>query len=154
VRNTITWHRFSASVNISFKTNYYFRRSTVNYSGLVNSWTTHADYALRWQKPGDEALTTVPSFIYPVVSARDDFYTNSEATVERADHIRLQDIRLAYKWTAKQKKQPLLKTLEAFIYINTQTILWRANNHDLDPDYFKNDLPAPLSCSLGLRLEL
>jgi TonB-linked SusC/RagA family outer membrane protein len=154
VRNIITWRRFSASVNISFKTNYYFRHSTINYSALVNSWTTHSDYALRWQKPGDEAATTVPSFIYPVVSARDDFYTNSEATVERADHIRLQDIRLAYKWTAKQKRQTLLKTLEAFIYINTQTILWRANNHNLDPDYFKNDLPAPLSCSFGLRLDL
>ncbi|TMI63728.1 MAG: SusC/RagA family TonB-linked outer membrane protein [Bacteroidetes bacterium] len=154
IRNTFVWKGMSISANVSFKTNYYYRRNSINYSSLVNGWTTHGDYALRWQSKGDEAFTSVPSFVYPVVSARDEVYTYSEVTVERADHIRLQDIRIGYTWVAGEKRSQIFKSIEAYCYIYNPCIIWRANKHNIDPDYYKDDLPASSSFTFGVRLAL
>jgi len=66
----------------------------------------------------------------------------------------LQDIRLGYTWTPSKGKSEVVKSIQTFLFINTQTILWRANKYHLDPDYFRDDLPAQLAVSLGLRVEL
>jgi hypothetical protein len=153
IRNTIALGHFALSANIIFKMDYYFRRSSINYSGLINSWTTHSDYAARWQKPGDELLTNIPSFVYPANSYRDEFYTYSEATVERADHIRLQDIRIDYEWNNIKPKQKLIRKILFYIYADNLGILWRANKQHLDPDYFKDALPAPKSFAIGCKID-
>jgi hypothetical protein len=71
------------------------------------------DYARRWQKPGDEQRTNVPSFTYPTDSSRDQFYNQSSVNVEKGDNIRLQDARLAYDLGARQAERPRAETLAA-----------------------------------------
>jgi hypothetical protein len=68
LRNVFSYKGISLSANIIFKLNYYFRRSSIGYSGFYTSWTGHRDFTKRWQKPGDEKLTNVPSIQYPPIN--------------------------------------------------------------------------------------
>ncbi|WPU95644.1 SusC/RagA family TonB-linked outer membrane protein [Mucilaginibacter sabulilitoris] len=153
LRNTFSYKNWTLSANIIFKLNYYFRRTSTGLSydqiayGLVNS-----DYAKRWQNPGDEAHTNVPSILMPPSSAdRYTFYQYSEALVDKGDHIRLQDIRLAYAFRPFGGNTPVFKRLEVFSYLNNLGILWRANKDHLDPDLYAGAYPLPRTLSIGFN---
>ena len=51
IMNILSWKNVSMSFNIVYRFNYFFRRSSIDYTNLFNSYTGHKDYALRWQKP-------------------------------------------------------------------------------------------------------
>lgn len=140
--NTISWKGFSVTVNIAYKLGYYFRRSSLDYDQLFNTGIGHADYAQRWQKPGDELKINIPSMVYPNISGRDRFYLLSEATVEKADHIRLQFINISYDFDRLLLKQSLVKSLQLYINASNLGILWRANKYHIDPDYPSSLRPA------------
>jgi hypothetical protein len=95
LRNTVEWRNWGLTALVSFKFDYYFRRPSISYGDLVTVWTGNSDYARRWQHPGDERLTNVPSAVYYAEPARDNIYTYSSALVDRADNIRLEDIRIS-----------------------------------------------------------
>lgn len=149
-RNSFYYKGFGLSANIIFKWGFYFRRSAVGYYTLFNNWNMNSEYAQRWQKPGDEKITNVPSIDYPSDVNRDIFYANSEATVEKGDNIRLQDIRLSYDLPIKLSNKKFMNSLQFFVYLNNVGILWRANKLGIDPDYGMG-LPAPKSISVGVK---
>ncbi len=152
--NTFTWKNFSLSANIIYKLGYYFRRTSIDYNALFNVWVGNSDYAKRWQKPGDEKFTNVPSIIYPDANInRDNFYTSSQVLVERGDHIRLQDLSLAYNLSRLKKNWPL-KNIQLYTYLNNIGILWRANRSGLDPDYFSGGYPLPFTISFGFKTSI
>jgi hypothetical protein len=142
-RNTLSWKQFSFSFNIAYRFNYYFRKPSVNYNALYTQWNGHADFAQRWQKPGDEAFTNVPAMPYPSNTKRDDFYTYSSVNVQRADNIRLQDASVSYAAPGNILHRLHLKscTLTAMVY--NAGILWRANTAGIDPDYGSGLPPRP-----------
>jgi len=149
--NTLQWKEFTLSANIVYKLGYWFMRSTVNYTELLNGRNAHPDFEKRWQKPGDELFTNVPSFIYPNPNAnRDAFYRSAEVQVEKGDHIRLQDISLAYNIPVKPKHK-WLQSVKCYTYLNNLGIIWKANKQNLDPDYFSGGYPLPRSISLGIK---
>ena len=149
-RNTFSYHHVSLSFNITYKLGYYFRKSTINYTNLFGSWVGNGDFEKRWQKPGDEMHTNVPSMIYPADYYRDYFYQESAATVEKGDQVRLQDISLTYDVQHGKRQAPLL---HFYIYASNLGILWRANKDGLDPDA-NNSYPIPLSVSAGCKIDL
>ena len=148
IGNTFIYKGLSLTVRLSTKFGYFFRRSTISYVNLVGNRRGHGDYALRWQKPGDERHTNVPSFVYPLSSARDAFYEYSEATAERGDHVRLQYINLGYA-AFKQSRYTSLQNLQLFIAGNQLGMIWTANKHGLDPDY--PNLPPKPIWSFGIK---
>lgn len=150
-RNEVSWAGFALSVNVTYRFDYYFRRPATGYAALFSSWVGYNDYAQRWQKPGDEAHTNVPSLVYPSDANRDVIYQYSNITVEKGDNIRLQDARLSYRFNHGRKVLPL-RELEVYLYANNLGILWRANKLGLDPDY-GNFIPAPRTFSAGLKLD-
>jgi hypothetical protein len=151
--NTVSWRRLSLSANITYRLNFYFRKTTIDYNLLYNSWVGHPDYALRWQKPGDEAHTTVPSMNYPASINRDLFYTNSEVTVKKGDNIRLRDIRLAYQWQNNSAKRVPFKSIQVYLYANDlNVIIWRKEKSVLDPDYPVSATPPPRTLTAGVNL--
>jgi TonB-linked SusC/RagA family outer membrane protein len=154
VRNDLEWKRFSISVNVSYRLGYYFRRSSVNYSSLWTGSTTHADYEDRWQKPGDEMHTSVPSDPGGANSQRNSFYSNSSALVEKGDHIRLQDVRVSYSLPEGWVKQKGKVKGEFYAYANNLGILWKATKTSLDPDFPDSTFPPTRSIGFGLRLTL
>ena len=148
IMNTFSYLNFSLSANITYRFDYYFQKSTVGYSGLPGGGY-NIDYLKRWQKPGDERFTTVPSFIYPFDSLRDQFYSYSEPNFLRGDNIRLQDVRLGY--TFKNNNHSLgFKDITLFAFASNLGIIWRANKEGIDPDY-ANYGPSK-SVALGLNV--
>jgi TonB-linked SusC/RagA family outer membrane protein len=155
LRNDFSMGRWSLSVNIVYKLGYYFRRSStsVNYSDILAGYA-HQDYDRRWQAPGDERITQVPAMLYPSNSQRNTFYQYSQTLVQKGDHIRLQDIRLAYSLTG-QGKHSFFDNAQLYLYASNLGLLWKANKEGLDPDYTsvlqRHTLRAATSISLGLR---
>ncbi|MFA6084217.1 SusC/RagA family TonB-linked outer membrane protein [Mucilaginibacter sp.] len=151
LNNRFTYKGFELSANISYKLGYYFRRSALNYSSLYNNWLGgNREFAARWQAPGDEKHTNVPSIVYPADQTRDGFYQYSQATVEKGDHIRLQDISLGYSFDKLRFKGLPFNSLQVYAYANNLGILWRANKLKLDPDY-PTGTPSPKTISIGLK---
>jgi TonB-linked SusC/RagA family outer membrane protein len=153
--NNFGYKQFALSVGIGYKLDYYFRRTSLNYTLLysypgVGSDFQQADFANRWQKPGDENHTYVPSMIYPANPARDEFYNSSSVLVDRADNVRLQDIKLSYSLNKSAFPGLPFKTVQFYAYANNLAILWRANHDGLDPDSPYNP-PTTKSISLGLN---
>ncbi len=135
--------------NVSYKLGYYFRRQGILYNNLVRgNFIGMSDYPKRWQQPGDEIITDVPGFVYPVNNSRDAFYSSSEINVLRADQVRLQYINLS-----KQLRTPaFLPFRDVLIYLNAANLglLWRKNKEGLDPDYV-NVVPPSKSFTFGIR---
>lgn len=150
LRNTLNWKQLSLSCNISFKAGYYFRRDALDYSSLFSSWTGSSEYAQRWQHPGDEKNTNTPSLVYPADPARDLFYTRSTAVIERADHIRLEDITLSYQPVKKLKWLPF-EGMRLYIYASNLGLLWTSNKKDIDP-YYNNTPAAGKRLAAGLNI--
>lgn len=151
-RNTIIWKRLELRFNITWKAGYYFRRNSARYTELLDGISIgHSDILQRWKAPGDERITNIPSLQFPVNHARDLFYNYSSVLVEKGDHIRLQDIRLAYS-ILKKGLQKRIKHAEAYININNIGLIWRANDKRIDPDYV-NSVPAPMNITLGIKFE-
>jgi len=152
-RNTFNWKQFELSFNIIFKLGYYFRRNSIQYYALYNGASRgNADYELRWQKPGDELITNVPSRPVKANPNRDDFYENSEVLIEKGDHVRLQDIRLSYDLFRRSHSRLPVQAVRFYLYANNIGILWRANHRSIDPDYI-NSMPNPRTLALGCKLE-
>jgi len=151
--NSFSFKGFLLSFSIMYKLGYYFRRSSIHYSNLYSYWFGHSDYALRWQNPGDELRTNVPSAVYPANYARDAFYNGSEATVEKGDHIRLQFINLGYHISSQRLAKLHMKDLNVFLTASNLGILWRANDKGIDPDrnIGNYSMPVPATFSIGLR---
>ncbi|SJN49838.1 SusC/RagA family TonB-linked outer membrane protein [Sphingobacterium sp. JB170] len=155
LRNTFSWKNFNASFNIVWKAGYYFMRSTVNYNTLYSMNKMNKDYENRWQRPGDEERTDVPSralITQTNLGGRDFVYASSAAVMENGAHIRLRDVRLAYQLPQNHSFGKGVRAT-VFIYGNNLGILWRANKHGIDPDLSQATLLPGRSWSAGLRID-
>ena len=150
IGNTITFGNFGFTFRMSGKFGYFFRRPSLNYLNLFASRLGHADFAARWQNPGDENWTNVPSLVYPLATNRDAFYSGSEVNITKGDHIRLQYINLNYRFVilAGDKR----KVVDLFLFSNNLGILWQADKHGIDPDYAQ--YPPAKTISIGLKTNL
>jgi len=110
----------------------------------------NADFAKRWQKPGDEKQTNIPSMVYPNNSYRDLFYLFSEATVEKGDNIRLQFINLAYTIPKGKKNRHGFSNLKVYLNATNLGILWRANRDGIDPRYI-DVVPRSKTYTIGIK---
>ncbi|MNL71453.1 hypothetical protein D3C87_1966050 [compost metagenome] len=80
---------------------------------------------------------------------RDLFYTGSQDLVERADHVRLQDIRAGYSWNAVSSDS-FIRDFEIYAYAANLGVIWKKMKGSLDPD-FVDTTPPQRSISLGIR---
>ncbi|RYY49956.1 MAG: SusC/RagA family TonB-linked outer membrane protein [Chitinophagaceae bacterium] len=151
--NTIRYKNFYFTARLTYKFGYYFRKSAIGYASLFSSLQTHSDYYSRWQKPGDENYTTVPSMTYPADTRRDNFYANTAANIIRGDHIRFQFATLGYEFTDQVYKRLPFASLNLFCNINNIGILWRANKEGIDPDYLSTVIPPARSHAVGVNIQ-
>lgn len=141
--------KFELAAGLSFKFGYVFKRQTVRYGELVSMGALGAgsgDFERRWQKPGDENHTTVPSFVYPMDRYRNQFYENSSVLIENGDHIRVQNVTISYGFMLSDR-------INAKLNINGTNLglIWKANKRDIDPDYVSQFRPRKL-ISVGIKL--
>lgn len=150
--NSFSYSGFELSFNITYRLDYYFRRSSIRYVDLLSNWGGHADYSNRWKKPGDELRTSVPS-LPAVMDNRDNFYTYSSDLVERGDHIRLQDMRLSYNLNQSTLRILPFSNAQISVYASNLGILWRANKSGVDPEAIYS-IPVPKSIAFSLNINL
>lgn len=155
VINSFRYRQLYLDVGITYKLGYWFRRSSVNYTNLITDFNGHSDFAKRWQKPGDESVTDIPSFQGTADYARDAFYNGSAALVEKGDHVRLQYITMGYQISKSNFFGLPFKNLQMFCSVNNLGILWKANNAGLDPDYSWGtySLKPVTTISFGLKTQ-
>lgn len=150
--NTVQWKNLLLAINISYDLDYYLMKPSLSYSALFYNGATigSSDLSKRWQRPGDEKITNVPSMTYPANSYRDLYYKYSSVLIDRGDNIRLKYINISYNFKQHDKAKPIFSTLELYANISNVGILWRANKDKIDPDYISS-IPQPCSYSIGLR---
>jgi TonB-linked SusC/RagA family outer membrane protein len=160
-RNDFYWNGFSVSVNITYKLGHYFRRPSIDYAELLIFWAGNKDFANRWQKPGDEEFTNVPSIPAQIPTGQNNrdyrFYSNSAILVQKADHVRLQDIVIGYDLEKEKFRRLPFQRAHLYCNMNNLGILWRANKYGIDPDAVPftetKVLPQPRSITLGARFD-
>ncbi|MBD1431607.1 SusC/RagA family TonB-linked outer membrane protein [Sphingobacterium sp. DN00404] len=153
-RNTFRWKNWSFLAGLNFKFGHYFRNQTLNYGTLFQYGESNGneEFAYRWKEPGDELHTNVPSLVYPANSFRDNFYRNAEINVQKADHIRLNELRLQYQ--LRTKNTSTIQSLSCYVFVNNMNILlWKANTFDVDPENLIG-FRRPVNYSLGIQLTL
>ena len=146
IRNSFRYAGLSVSANVLFKFGYYFRRQNiVDYGSLFGSTQAiqGSEYAMRWQKPGDERFTNVPALVYPAAIG-DIFYRYADINVLKADHARLQEVNISYNLTKKNK---FIKNPRIYANITNLGVIWRANKKGIDPD--SPDYPNPRMYAFG-----
>lgn len=153
--NSFSYGRFSLDFGVSYKLGYWFRRNSIDYGDLISGIVGHSDFNQRWQKPGDELHTQIPSLLYSSNSSRDRFYSGSSALVEKGDHVRLQYLNIGYEFGSDQWKVLSFNTLRLYCAVNNLGILWSANKHNIDPDHSwgANTLRPTTTYSLGFNLK-
>lgn len=151
--NTLSWKNFSVSVRLLYKFGYYYRRQGLHYANLFASGrNAHPEYTSRWQKPGDELNTHIPSMVYPAVSNRDNLYANSEIMAEKGDHIRLQYITLSYTLRKSGFRYFPFQSSQIYLNMNNLGLVWRANKEGRDPEY--SSLVPSRNLAISLKLTL
>lgn len=147
----ISYRQWALDLNITYKFAYFFKARTINYTSLFNNYIQHTDYQNRWQKPGDESLTHIPSMVYPNVNGRDNFNANTEDYVQPADHVRLQFVNLSYQFQTTDKS--VFKQLRLGLQASNLGVLWRKNKLGLDPA-FSDLMPEQRTLAFSLSCKL
>lgn len=149
--NTVTYRSFSLTARLLYKFGHYFRRPTISYTAFAGGGSGHADYTARWQMPGDELRTHIPSFVYPTTTSRDAFFTGSDINVEKGDNFRLQYVTLNYEVPVTLVRQLHFQKLSAYLNANNLGIIWKANKSGLDPDFPLGGFPPVRTIAFGIR---
>lgn len=149
--NTLSYRAFSLNATLLYKFGHYFRNDALTYAALF-ARTASSEYLQRWQKPGDEATTNVPSLVYPLPSGRDQVYQLSSVNIDRADQVRLQYVTAAWEVNRASWRRLPFSRMSVSLNAANLGLLWKANKRNIDPDY--QDLPPNKTYSLTLRASL
>ncbi len=146
--NSIRYKNWELDAGVTFKGGYSIRLPTIDWTDLLLG-QSHGDkdYARRWQTPGNEMYTTVPSMPSVLNPNRDVFYGYSSDLVTSGAAVRLQDLRLAYSLLSGQKKTPMI----LYLNISNVALLWKANHAGVDPDQILG-IPVNRTYALGCRI--
>lgn len=154
-RNTFRMGSMEVSAMLLWKSGSVFRRTSM---GPIDEYSNiyHIDYLDRWKSPGDEKHTNVPAGA-PMdemtrYAASGSIYRQSEALIERGDHIRLRDVTLAYMAPAELAQKIGARSFSVRLHVNNIGILWKKNRAGIDPDAVNSWYTAPRSYSLSLNV--
>src|SRR5690606_13875687 len=107
---------------------------------------------------GDELRTDVPAALPYGQTASNNFeamiYHASETLITPADNIRLQDVNLSIDLPSRWVSKLQFQNARAFVYLRNLGILWKANEHGLDPRYVHSNYPPAFTTSIGVQLNL
>jgi TonB-dependent starch-binding outer membrane protein SusC len=153
LNSVITYKQVELSTTFTGRFKYYFKRGAISYADPLRvKLMGQYDYSKRWQQTGDEENTTVPSLKVWPEENRDFFYANSEATVERADQIRLQEVKISCNVRKLLPKKYPVRSCIVYVYASNIGVIWKANKSGIDPDFLYR-FPVPRNFTIGARFE-
>jgi len=140
--NTFRYKGLQLSANLVYSLGNVMRRDVNDfYTGRMtasSNWSSNltAYFLDRWQKPGDEKITNVPSYVsdYTSYSRRSTgYYTNADINVVSASYAKIRDITLSY--TLPRNMLQMAKIDRVSIYVQaTNFMVWKANKYGIDPE--------------------
>ncbi|QEM11742.1 SusC/RagA family TonB-linked outer membrane protein [Mucilaginibacter rubeus] len=143
ISNSFEYKGFTLSTNLIYNLGAVMRRDVNQfYTGRLTNGGFYSNITTafldRWQKPGDEAVTNIPSYVadpFTDFTRRyTAYYTMADINVVSASYIKLRDVTLAYNLPAKTIQS--LKISSARIYLQTGNfMIWKANKYNIDPEY-------------------
>lgn len=153
--NSFSHKRISLAVNMIYNLGAMMRRDVNTfYTGKLAANPSFSgdnittEFLNRWQKPGDEVFTDIPSFVSNAsVSSRRNtgYYTSGDLNVVSASYVKIRDITLSYELNNNFLHK--LDIRRASIFLQGGGILvWKANHYGIDPE-----LPSPTSGAPVIR---
>jgi hypothetical protein len=147
--NTLTYKGFALSANMVYNFGAVMRRDVNQfYTGRLTgseggfSGNISPEFLARWQNPGDELSTNIPSYVAdPSDNFRrnTDYYTLADINVVNASYIKLKEVTLSYK--ISERTLHFLKISSASLFVQTGNyMIWKANKYNIDPEFqdFRN----------------
>lgn len=149
VSNTFTYSGFRLTCNAVLNLGHVMRRDVnLFYAGRLThnnmatgGFTTgnlHAEFANRWQNPGDEAHTDIPAYLINTAtndSRRDvNYYRYGDRNVLDASFIKLRDVTLAYAIPSGVCQRIRTESIDVRLQLGN-IMLWKANAYAIDPEY-------------------
>ncbi|KUJ60386.1 hypothetical protein AR687_18255 [Flavobacteriaceae bacterium CRH] len=142
--NTFTYKGLSLTANMVYSMGNVMRNDVNTfYSGRMTASAAfdgniNQSFANRWQNPGDEANTNIPSYVPQAFINFDrrntDYYTKGDINVSDASYIKMRDITLRYSFSDKVLQSMHLAAFSLNLQMSN-FMLWKANNADIDPEY-------------------
>lgn len=140
--NTFRYQQFSLSLNMISNLGHVFRRPANDfYTGRLTeqsfSGNLSVEFAQRWKKPGDEAITRIPSYVADAsisfIRRNTDYYNMADINVVSASYVKLRDATLTYNLNPALLKIIGVRGGSLFLQSGNYMI-WRANHDHIDPD--------------------
>jgi TonB-linked SusC/RagA family outer membrane protein len=142
--NTFTYKGISLTANMVYSMGNVMRNDVNTfYSGRMTAagafdGNINQSFANRWQNPGDEANTNIPSYVpQPFINfdrRNTDYYTKGDINVSDASFIKMRDITLRYSFSDKVLQSMHLAAFSLNLQMSN-FMLWKANHADIDPEY-------------------
>ncbi|MFA7408057.1 MAG: SusC/RagA family TonB-linked outer membrane protein [Anaerolineaceae bacterium] len=161
IRNDLSYKGLSLRFSILYKLGHIIRKNSIN-PGIEHIVTGqqnyHMDYFHRWEKPGDELITNVPSTTTHYISEYGTMgwygYGYSMALINRADHIRFHEFGLSAELPESWRRQLNLRRTRLDLHIQNLGIIWKAKGmKTIDPDYLNSRYPDPKKWTLSLFVD-
>ncbi|OOQ56726.1 SusC/RagA family TonB-linked outer membrane protein [Mucilaginibacter pedocola] len=144
ISNSFRYKQFELTLNMIYSlgavmrkdvNQFYVGRLTGNPQSF--SGNIHADFANRWQKPGDELTTNIPAYtsryFYNYAMRNTGYYTNADINVVSASYLKLREATLAYDLDPRLLKWLKVQSISLRAQVNN-ILLWTANKAGLDPE--------------------
>jgi len=147
--NNFSYKTFGLSFNAVFNFGNVMRRDVDNFyygrlshlSALNGGFTTgnvNAEFSDRWQKPGDEATTNIPSFVanQSVSASRRDpnYYIDGDINVVSAAFIKMRDITFTYSLPQLIAKKIAADQITVRAQVSN-LMVWKSNKYGIDPEF-------------------
>ncbi|QBQ40969.1 SusC/RagA family TonB-linked outer membrane protein [Sphingobacterium psychroaquaticum] len=157
--NTFTYKGFYLSVYTVFNTGHVARKEMPSMYGYDWNGAYNNQIANRWQKPGDELLTDIPTI--PELKDLSENYTRvatlSSNSVFNASFLRIREVQFGYTINDRKLLGRLpFSSIRAVAQLNN-VYLWKANKSGIDPEAIIGGqymLPEPKVITFGLNLTL
>lgn len=137
----LKWKSLQLQFRLMGSFGHYIQRPTY-YIGDRGFQKAYSDFSNRWQKPGDEKITNVPSFVYPHDDNRQMFYTRSSVLAEKADFIRLQYVNLSITPRLSPRLKKHIQSLNFALIANNLGLIWKATKVPGDPQLGLANMPG------------
>jgi len=144
--NNFSYKSFGLNINTIFNLGAVMRRDVnqfytgrlSHFSGVFNAIDPNSEFANRWQKPGDEAITNIPSYVGNSslsASRRNvNYYEDADINVLSASFIKMRDATLTYNLPPLLVKKINVDGITLRAGINN-VMLWKNNKYGIDPEF-------------------
>jgi TonB-linked SusC/RagA family outer membrane protein len=136
--NQFRYKNFSLFANMVYSLGHVMRRERqLMFNGQLRR-NISTDFLNRWQQPGDEDKTDIPSYVPNPSTAgarrNTDYFTYGDNNVVSASYIKIRDITLSYD-LPKSITSKLRAERIAFRAQLSNLMVWTANKDKIDPEF-------------------